>query len=71
MNAEEKLPAQAHHPHICWAPSPARAPCSARGERMAMINQGLQEMLNVCGPAEPGVAAVCSEDLGLPDRDGR
>lgn len=40
-----------------------------------MINQGLQEMLNVCGPAEPGVAAVCSEDLGegsqLPDRDRR
>lgn len=37
---------------------------STRGERMEMINQGLQEMLNVCGPAEPGVAAVCSEDLG-------
>jgi len=31
---------------------------------MAMINRGPQEMLNICGPAEPGVAGVCGEDWG-------
>lgn len=43
---------------------------------MAVINRVPQEMLNVCGPAEPGVAGVCGEDWGgegclLPDRNSK
>jgi len=34
------------------------------GERMAMINQVPQEMLNICGPAEPGLAGVWGEGWG-------
>lgn len=32
------------------------------GEGLAMINRILQETLNICGPAELEVAAVCGED---------